>query len=101
MSILDEARALVEGPRRDHYGHPSENHGCTAELVRAYIKRSYGVDVPIDGHDICMFNILQKVSREACGRQRDNRVDIAGYALNADVIATDERGSVLISEAAA
>ena len=68
------------------YGPPELNHGCTAELWRAYIKRRFGVDLELDGQDVCWLNTLQKISREANMRQRDNLVDVIGYALNVELI---------------
>ncbi len=86
MTILEEARQAADGPRRDLYGHPADNHGCTADLWRAYLRRRYGVTLAfLDAHDVAMLNALQKVSREANVRSRDNLVDLAGYAYNAEL----------------
>ena len=78
-SILAEAAAVVDGPRRADYGTPAENHGRTAALWSAYL------GVPIAARDVCMLNVLQKVSRDRHGVKRDNLVDIAGYARNAEL----------------
>lgn len=40
--ILDEAKVLVSQNRRDAYGSPAQNHGATADLFSAYLKRRYG-----------------------------------------------------------
>ena len=82
MSVLDEAKAAVEGPRNDDYGAPFVNHGTTAKLVEAYLTRRYG-NAHFDAQDVCEFNILQKVSRLANSPgHHDSLVDIAGYASN-------------------
>jgi hypothetical protein len=78
MSILlEKARDLVTGERNGSYGMPSENHGRTAALWSAYL----GVEVK--PKDVCVLNILQKLSRERHRPTRDNLIDVAGYAANA------------------
>lgn len=76
-SVLTEAEAIVHGARRQQYGTPMENHTRTAEMWSAYL------GVPISAQDVCMLNVLQKVSRARCSVTRDTLVDIAGYAENA------------------
>jgi hypothetical protein len=78
-NVLDEATATVMGPRREKYGHPLKNHTRTADLWKAYL----GID--ISPRQVCMMNILQKISRDAHVEQPDNLTDIAGYALNAEM----------------
>lgn len=94
LSVLEEAASLVSGARNSDYGPPLDNHTTTAALVTAYLHRKYG-HVPVtlialDAEDVCVFNILQKVSREAHKPGRDNAVDIAGYAANLQLV-RDER----------
>ncbi len=86
MRVLEEAAEITSKDRRDFYGLPAENHGCTAELWTAYLRRRLAgsSDPDLDAVDVCMLNILQKVSRLAHSRQRDGLVDIAGYAANAE-----------------
>lgn len=88
-SILAEAARIVDGPRREDYGLPHENHGRTAALWNAYLDTGYrdsGVhSKPLTARDICMLNILQKISRDRHCPKRDNLVDIAGYARNAEL----------------
>lgn len=78
--ILAEAQSIVDGPRRDDYGPPAVNHARTAALWSAYL----GVD--ISPRQVCMLNILQKVGRDAHAPKRDNLVDIAGWARNAELV---------------
>ena len=90
-SILQEAQRLIHGDRNASYGHPLDNHSTTAEMVTAFLRRKYGPQVPaLDAEDVCWFNVLQKVSREANVHKRDNGVDICGYAGNVEMI-RDER----------
>ena len=89
MRVLEEATKVVLGARRDDYGHPIDNHGCTAALVEAYLKRRYG-SASFDAQDVCVFNVLQKVSRLAnTPHHRDSLVDIAGYAQNIEMLDDD------------
>lgn len=83
-TILDEASRITRGDRQASYGTPLSNHGLTAELWSAYLVAE------ITPRDVCILNILQKISREARGPKRDNLVDIAGYARNAEMIEDEE-----------
>lgn len=78
-TILAEAERIVAGPRRDTYGSPLENHTRTAAMWSAYL------GVTITPRQVCELNILQKVSRDAHSPKRDNLVDIAGWARNAEL----------------
>ena len=88
LSILDEAARVTSGDRQDWYGHPMDNHSCTAEMIGAYIRRrqQHPSFTGLDAYDVCLMNVLQKVSRLAHDRRRDGLVDIAGYAGNAGEI---------------
>jgi hypothetical protein len=77
-SVLGKAHAITEGPRCEAYGLPEENHARTAAMWGDYL------GVKITAHDVCMLNILQKVSRQRHRASTDNLVDIAGYAANAE-----------------
>lgn len=85
-TILHEAAQIVDGDRNEAYGDPDGNHGATAALWNAYLYRRYHYVATLDARDVCMLNVLQKVSRDAHWRQRDNLVDICGYARNAEII---------------
>jgi hypothetical protein len=85
-TILDEALRITGGARPKKYGTPLENHSRTAALLSVYLSVRYP-GIEITPRDICMFNILQKVSRDMFSENRDNLVDIAGYAQNAGAIA--------------
>ena len=89
-SILAEAAAITDGARRDFYGHPRDNHGCTATMWTAYMHRRglLKQGEAITAQDVCQCMILQKISRQAHQPKRDNLVDIAGYAQNADQCVT-------------
>jgi hypothetical protein len=105
-TVLDEAARVTSGARPARYGHPAENHGCTAGLWTSYLVRrlekaleivqdaeqrrllqtAVQVAFRLDSRDVCWMNILQKASRDANARVRDNLVDVCGYARNAEMI---------------
>lgn len=87
--IHAEAAKIVNGDRQKDYGPPKFNHGCTAALWSAYLGRrsmASGFSFQLDARDVCMLNILQKISRDANKRKDDTLVDIVGYALNAKMV---------------
>lgn len=86
-SILAEAARIVDGQRRDDYGTPKENHARTAALWNAYLHdyTNQGRILTLGPRDVCMLNILQKISRDRHAPKRDTIVDIAGYARNAEL----------------
>ena len=79
-TIFEEAEEIVQGARQKFYGAPDENHGRTAIMWSAYLDRT------VTAEDVCMLNILQKVSRGRHSLTRDTLVDIAGYARNIEII---------------
>lgn len=90
MNILEEANNIIHGERNKDYGHPLDNHSTTAQMWSAYINRKFGTNISLDAEDVCWLNILQKASRDANLRKRDNWVDAAGYAGNIEM-AQEER----------
>ena len=87
MTILDDADDVTRNARQSAYGHPLDNHGCTAQLWTAYIERRFGARVPMTSLDVCYLMMLVKISRLANDpTHRDSLVDMAGYARNAEMI---------------
>lgn len=83
---LDKAKEIVLGDRARDYGRPSDNHTMTADLWDLYMIRrreSQGPHYRLDSFDVCMLNMLQKISRLAWRRIEDGTTDLAGYAQNA------------------
>lgn len=78
-TVLEEAARIVDGDRRDDYGHPLDNHRRTAEMWSAYL----GYEVT--PRQVCMLNALQKIGRDAHRPKRDNLVDLCGWARNAEL----------------
>ena len=89
-SVLDEAARLVHGDRQQAYGHPRDNHACTAELWNAYLNRRRSAtgnpDYQLDAYDVCLLNDLQKTSRLAHSRHRDGLTDKVGFVANAEMV---------------
>lgn len=86
LSVLSEAQAVVEGPRRETYGHPRDNHSRTAAMWGAYLGKKLKPGETITMRDVCQLNSLQKISRDANKPHRDNLVDQAGWAANAEMV---------------
>jgi hypothetical protein len=83
-SVLSEASTVVDGPRRETYGHPKENHARTAAMWNGFLANK--LKAPLTMRDVCWLNILQKASRDANANHRDNLVDTAGWARNAELV---------------
>lgn len=83
-SVLDTAKSIVYGARQEDYGTPTDNHGTTAALWSTYL------GTIITPRQVCIMNMLQKISRDMCKDGHDHLVDIAGYAENAYMIAKQE-----------
>ena len=90
--IAANAAAVVEA-RMASYGPPEENHACTAAMWDAYLERRWnaahrrGEIFTLDAQDVCLMNVLQKISREANVRAEDNRLDMQGFTINAELVA--------------
>jgi hypothetical protein len=87
QGFLDALRDTVTVQRAVAYGTPQENHGRTAALWSAYLGRE------VSAHDVCMLNVLQKVSRAAHSVSYDTVLDIAGYAMNAMILFAGPAGA--------
>lgn len=86
QNILERANEITAGDRQDFYGHPEDNHTTTARMFSNFIERKYGLRLSLDSEDVCVFNVLQKLSRDAHAPKRDNLVDACGYLRNIEQI---------------
>lgn len=84
MTILERADKITSEDRQKAYGHPSDNHLITSLMWTAFLRDKLRDGEALNSRDVCMLNILQKVSREAHDEKEDNLVDIAGFARNAE-----------------
>lgn len=85
-SILEEAQAVVYGPRQAAYGHPRDNFERTARLWTAYLA------ISVSAVDVAQMMVLLKMARlMESPDHRDSWVDMAGYAATgARVMGVDE-----------
>lgn len=85
-TVLEEAARIVDGPRRSTYGHPRDNHARTAAIWTAQLSRKLRPGERITPRDVCLLMAGVKLSREAHSPHRDNLVDLAGWARNAEIV---------------
>lgn len=81
-SALEEAQRLVHGDRGAAYGHPIDDYTRTGRMWGAIL----GIG-DIDPRIACLMMAAVKISREVNAPKRDNRVDLAGYAECAQMVA--------------
>ena len=78
--LLDDAMALVGGPRADDYGDVTSNHGRIADFWNCWLRnRSWGTNI-ITPYDVSMMMGLVKFARCQHRPTYESHVDIAGYA---------------------
>ena len=81
-TALQEAQRLVHGDRGAAYGHPIDDYARTGRMWGAIL----GIR-DIDPRLCCLMMAAVKISREVNAPKRDNRVDLAGYAECAQMVA--------------
>ncbi|NIM50415.1 MAG: hypothetical protein GTO22_14390 [Gemmatimonadales bacterium] len=89
MNVLEEAASVVDGPRQHDYGSPKLNHTRLADAWNGYLLGRDLYARPLTPRDICNMMVLLKVMREAHRPKRDNLVDIAGWARNAEMVSEE------------
>jgi len=93
---LDNAKELINGPRRAAYGPVEESFNRVALMWTAILQKE------ITPHQVALMMVAFKISREANSHKQDNLDDIAGYtALLEELYASDPVQSFMDSEAAA
>lgn len=84
--LLDEAKKIVTGARRQSYGKPEDNFQCIADFWNVYLTRraaasGFAINYVINAKDVANMMILMKTTRLAeSPDHHDSAVDIAGYA---------------------
>lgn len=81
MTILEEAAEVVDN-RNDNYGHPRENF----ENIAAFWTLILNSEVNPEQVALCM--IAVKIARQLHKPNRDNLVDICGYARTIEKLQT-------------
>lgn len=87
-SIALEAHNAVYGDRQADYGHPREDFTRTAILWTGLLQHKLADGEYVEAGDIGRCMIAVKLSRDVNSPKRDNRVDMAGYALTLDRLET-------------
>ena len=98
--ILDEARKIITGNRKDDYGTAEDSFKRIADYWNAYLchKRdrvdasAHEEDLPYEflrgvyltAKDVAMMMVLFKIAREEHSHKHDNLTDIIGYTALAD-----------------
>jgi len=82
-NILQRAMEACLGDRQKNYGTPYANHTRTARLWSVYL------NMVITPEQVCFLNLLQKIARAMHSITDDTLVDIAGYALNVELVQKD------------
>ena len=88
QTILEDAQDAVYGTRHDDYGHPREDFTRTAVLWTGLLHDKLADGAHITPEDVARCMIAVKLSRDVHSPKRDNRVDMAGYALCLDRLET-------------
>jgi len=87
-SVATEAHGLVYGDRQGDYGHPREDFTRTAILWTGLLQHKLADGAYVEAEDIGRCMIAVKLSRDVNSPKRDNRVDMAGYAITLDRLET-------------
>ena len=83
-TILDDARAIVEGQRRSDYGDARTCFNRIAKMWGGYL------GMELNAQDVAHLMIMLKVARNHDTFKRDSLVDVCGYAYCADLIHDQE-----------
>jgi hypothetical protein len=89
-SVLDEAKRITGGERRQDYGHPADDFAHTALMWNGILAAKLRAGAFITAMDVPLCMIAVKLARQSNRHKRDNLVDIAGYARTAAMVAGDE-----------
>ena len=79
MSIIDQARDIIEGDREQTYGEPGLNLRRIADQWSTYISQKYDAGIWLNEEDVCWMMVLLKMSRQINAHKEDNLVDAIGY----------------------
>lgn len=74
QSILDEAKAIVEGSRQSDYGDPVESFDRIAKTASMITGKD------LSPKECCAVLMAVKIVRESFKHKRDNLIDLCGYA---------------------
>lgn len=79
--ILERAKALTMGDRRDDYGSPLDLHWDVALMWTALLRPKMAPGSTIEPHEVAMMQAALKMVRTRTSpKKRDNYDDMAAYA---------------------
>lgn len=87
-TIALEAHGMVYGDREADYGHPRQDFTRTAIIWTALLQHKLADGEHISPEDVARAMIGVKLARDVHAGKRDNRVDMAGYAITLDRLET-------------
>lgn len=87
-SILHEAEKIVMGDRQTQYGTP-ERSFTDIGIVWSVQLGDWVPGTPIPPHTVALMLAGMKLCREKNKPKRDNRVDLVGYALCAEIVSAN------------
>lgn len=77
--------------RGSDYGPPSVNHQLTADLWSSWLSRKTGKSLSLSAEDVCILNILQKLSRLGERSKDDTCLDVMGFMENVSMLLPEQR----------
>jgi hypothetical protein len=89
QTILDEAKNIISGPRRESYGHPTPNHQAIATLWNAFLdnRRVFGMSGPLSPQEVATMMCLLKIARlQYTPDHADSLLDAISYLALVDVM---------------
>lgn len=89
-SVALEAHHIVHGDRQADYGHPREDFTRQAILWTGLLQHKLADGAFLEPEDIARCMIATKLARDVHSPKRDNRVDMAGYAITLDRLETGQ-----------
>lgn len=97
-SICEVADSLINGARRDSYGHPLDDYTKVAAMITGLFHEILKPGKYFKPEHIPMIVSCMKLSREMNAPKRGNRIDLAGYAGVIDMICEERKRRMLAGE---
>jgi hypothetical protein len=92
MTIIDQAKEIIEGDREQTYGNPGINLKRIADQWSCYLNQKHESSIMLSEEDVCWMMVLLKMARQMHSHKSDNLVDAIGYVALIDKVGN--RGTV-------
>ena len=79
MTIIDQAKEIIDGDREQTYGSPGVNLRRIADQWSCYLNQRHPVALMLSEEDVCWMMVLLKMARQMHTYKDDNLVDAIGY----------------------